>query len=170
MFDWADNVDQGAADADIERMGLDVLDGSNSLVPAKVGNLAQVVALPRYLAGFLVVLAFATLGYAVTVNTRRRLGEHATLRALGLTPRGGSLVVATQAATVTGLAMLIGTPIGVLFGSRIWTSIAERATVVVRSVVPSFSIAMALVFLTLAATTAAISSIAGAFIGCASPG
>lgn len=142
LFDWGDDVDAGRADRELEAEGFRVFGDVGGVEPAKVTNLGQVSELPTYLAVFLGVLALATLGHALATGSRRRVREQATLRALGLTSRAGAAVVAVQAAVVAVLALGIGIPLGLLVGSRIWTSIAEHAHVVVRTVLPTGWVAM----------------------------
>lgn len=141
LFQWADGVDPAVANRVLRRAGISVFTNADALTPARVTNLGEVKALPRYLAGLLGVLALATLAHALALSTRRRTREGATLRALGLTPRAGSEVVGAQATTIVAIAVVCGVPIGVLLGTRVWTLLAERANVVVRTVAPGGSIA-----------------------------
>jgi hypothetical protein len=142
LFDWRDDVDARAADRELHRAGMGVLTNSGALKPASVSNLGEVATLPRYLAVFLGILSLATFANALIVSVRRRSHELATLRALGMTPRATSAIVTSQALTIVGVAVLLGLPAGILLGTRIWTSIAESAYVIVRSVVPGSWIAL----------------------------
>jgi hypothetical protein len=140
LFDWKPGVDAVAAERDLRRAGFAVLTNENGLTPARVTNLGEVETLPRYLAGFLGVLALVTFGYALSLTTRRRRREAATLRALGFTARSGAAVVGVQSLAVFATALVIGVPVGLLLGTRIWTVIAENANVLVLVSVPSVAI------------------------------
>jgi putative ABC transport system permease protein len=95
-----------------------------------------------------------TIGHALAVAVRLRTTELATLRALGMTARGTLGIVAMHASTIVAVGTAIGVPIGIVAGSRIWTSIAERAHVVVLAVLPVSAIAALL--LAIAVVTAAL--------------
>ena len=64
------------------------------------------------------------------------------MRALGMTPRASSAMVASQALVLVGIAILVGVPVGLALGTRIWQPIADGAYVVVRSVTPGSWIAL----------------------------
>jgi hypothetical protein len=142
LFEWSRRVDGRRADRTLAASGLDVLTGADTLKPASVTNLGQVEEMPRYLAAFLAVLSLVTLGHAITTGTRRRAREFGTLQALGVTPRARATIVATHTLTIVGIALLVGVPVGLLLGTRVWSSIADRANVVVRSVVPGSWVAV----------------------------
>ena len=136
VFQWSDGVDARRADRALGASGLRVLTNAHALEPASVTNLGQVETLPRYLAVFLAILSLVTVGYALWASVRARSGEFATLKALGMTPSSLVGIVATQALTIVGIAFLVGVPVGVLVGRRIWTPIANGANVIVRSIAP----------------------------------
>lgn len=137
VFEWDDKVDARRADRQLTASGLRVFSNREALKPASVTNLGEVVTVPRYLAAFLGILSLATFGHALSTSVRRRSRELVTLRALGMTPRANSAVVASHALTVVGIATVIGVPIGVALGNWIWRPIAEGAHVVVLSVIPA---------------------------------
>ncbi len=157
VFQWADGVEARRADRTLAASGLRVLTNARALNPASVTNLGQVETLPRYLAVFLAILSLVTVGYALWTSVRARAGEFATLRALGMTPRSLVGIVATQALTIVGIAFLVGVPVGVLVGGRIWTPIANGANVVVRSIAPGRWLAVLLA--TMAVVTVILASI-----------
>jgi putative ABC transport system permease protein len=64
------------------------------------------------LAGLLTALAFAVLGQFVVTSARRRPRDFAILRAIGMTRGQLSAVTAWQVTTLTGLALLVGVPLG----------------------------------------------------------
>ena len=55
------------------------------------------------------------LANALLVTLRLRARELATVRALGITPRASSLIIATYAATILVVALALGIPIGLAF-------------------------------------------------------
>jgi hypothetical protein len=137
-FDWADGVNAARADRELEAAGFTLFNSSDTavLAPARVTNLGEVRRVPRYLAVFLGVLALVTLGHALATSARRRAHETATLRALGMSRHGGAAILLAQAATIVLVALVIGFPLGLLLGDRIWTVIAEGAHVIVETIVP----------------------------------
>jgi putative ABC transport system permease protein len=150
VFDWANGTDTRAADRQLNASGLQVLTNDDALKPASVTNLGQVTTLPRYLAVFLGVMSLATLAHALSVSVRRRSREIATMRALGMTSRASSAVVVSHAVILVGIAIVVGVPLGLALGTRIWEPIAASAYVVVRSVTPASWIALHLLALVVA--------------------
>jgi ABC-type lipoprotein release transport system permease subunit len=157
LFDWADGVDTRAADRQLATVGLQVLTNENALQPSSVSNLGQVEALPRFLAAFLVLLSVVAIGNALLFNVRLRASELATFRALGMTARTSTAIVGNHALAMVGLALVIGVPLGLAAGTRIWTPIANRAHVVVRTVSPALLISTyALAIVVVASFAAAV--------------
>jgi hypothetical protein len=154
LFEWLPGVDARRADRELAGAGLPVLTSDDTLKPASVTNLGQVDEMPRYLAAFLALLAFVTLGHAIATSTRRRAGDLATMQALGMTRRARAAIVATQTLTITVIALALGVPVGIALGTRIWRSIAEQANVVVLSVVPASWVTLAVFGMLIAAIAA----------------
>ena len=73
------------------------------------------------------------------------------MRALGMTPRASSAVVVSHALVLVGIAIVVGVPVGIAIGARIWRPIAEGAYVVVRSVTPGSWIALHVLGIVIAA-------------------
>jgi putative ABC transport system permease protein len=144
-FEWARGVDAEAADRGLASGGLPVLTNELALKPAAVNNLGEVEALPRYLALFVGLLCLVTLGHALAVSVRLRAREMGTLRTLGMTPRASGAIVGSHALTIVAIAVAVGVPVGLRAGERVWTPIANRAHVVVRTVAPWSWIALLLV-------------------------
>jgi predicted lysophospholipase L1 biosynthesis ABC-type transport system permease subunit len=142
-FNWADGVNARRADRELEAAGFTLFtsDDGAALMPARVSNLGEVERVPRYLAAFLGLLALVTLAHALATSARRRARETATLRALGLSRRGGVAILVVQAATIVLVGLVVGVPVGLLLGDRIWTVIAEGAHVVVETIAPMAGIA-----------------------------
>jgi predicted lysophospholipase L1 biosynthesis ABC-type transport system permease subunit len=143
-FAWAEGVNAARANRKLEAEGFTIFSSADApaLVPARVTNLGEVERVPRYLAAFLGVLALVTLGHALATSARRRARETATLRALGFTRRASAAVLMVQAATIVLVALLVGVPLGLLLGDRIWTVIADGANVVVLTVAPVLAVGL----------------------------
>jgi hypothetical protein len=136
VFDWADGVDEEAADRSLLEDELRVQTTQTELQPPTVTNLAQVEVLPRYLALFVALLSLTTLAHATWIGVRLRARELATLQALGMTHRSTAAVVWCQALVLVVVALVLAVPIGIAVGRQIWRPIAEDAHVVVRPDVP----------------------------------
>jgi ABC-type lipoprotein release transport system permease subunit len=70
---------------------------------------------PTALAVVLAVLGLAALGQFIVVSGRRRR-DFAILRTLGLARRQVRVITAWQVSTITGLALTVGIPLGVVAG------------------------------------------------------
>jgi ABC-type lipoprotein release transport system permease subunit len=130
LVDLQPGVDAGEAIArvDAELSAVDpTFDGALETIdpPEEIALLAQVRRLPLALAVFLAVLAIAAVGHSLTTAVRRRAGDLAMLRALGMTRRQTRLVVATQATVLALVGLIFGVPLGLLVGMRVWRAIAE---------------------------------------------
>jgi hypothetical protein len=100
---------------------------------AKPAELRQLDASMPYLRATVVVayaILLAVVGHALWTRARARRRERATLRAVGFT--GGQLdrVTLVQAVPVGLFALLLGVPIGIVAGRRVYTRFAESLAVV----------------------------------------
>jgi hypothetical protein len=95
--------------------------------PSEVEQLRDVSVLPLALAAFLILLAFAAVGHALSIAVRRRRHELAVLRALGLTRRQSRLVIVTQATLLAVIGLVFGIPLGVALGRTLWRAAADTA-------------------------------------------
>ena len=93
--------------------------------PAEVSNLGSVRALPRWLAAFVAALGVASLVHVLVTTVRRRRGELATLRTLGITPQQTLSCIVWQAATVTAVGLAVGVPLGLIAGDAAWFAITD---------------------------------------------
>jgi ABC-type lipoprotein release transport system permease subunit len=75
---------------------------------------ARIEGTPTVLAVVLAVLGLAVLGQFIVVSGRRR--DFAILRTLGLAGRQVRVITAWQVSTITGLALTVGIPLGVVAG------------------------------------------------------
>jgi putative ABC transport system permease protein len=98
--------------------------------PSNVDNLDELGGLPWALAAFLAVLAAIAAAHALVSTTRRRRRDLAVLRVLGFV--GGQLCGALrwQALTVAAVGLVLGVPVGLTAGHRIWSALAEAVGVV----------------------------------------
>ncbi len=98
--------------------------------PVDVVNFGRVAGLPLLVGGVLALLALGTLVHLLVTAIRRRCGELAVLKVLGLVPRQLRGVVAWQATTVGLAALLVGLPLGVVLGRRVWITFAHQLGVI----------------------------------------
>jgi hypothetical protein len=92
--------------------------------PAEVQIIKDVVVLPLALSGFLAVLAAGAVGHALALAVRRRRGELAVLRALGLTRRQARMVVITHGSVLAAIGLAVGIPLGIVIGRDVWRVVA----------------------------------------------
>jgi predicted lysophospholipase L1 biosynthesis ABC-type transport system permease subunit len=109
--------------------------------PAAVDNVAELGRLPEILAGVLAVIGLVAVAHAVVLAVRRRRRELAVLAALGMTRWQRARIVMAMAATMVGLGLLIGVPIGALVGTFVWGLIAQDLRVDWAADVPVLTIA-----------------------------
>lgn len=93
--------------------------------PATVADVAAMRAIPVALAGVLALALAVGLGVAISAATRGRRRELAILRALGCTGRQLTASVQWHAATVVGVGILVGLPLGVAAGRITYRAYAE---------------------------------------------
>jgi predicted lysophospholipase L1 biosynthesis ABC-type transport system permease subunit len=131
-FQWAPSTDDRGADAELAARGFTVMNPDDALMPGSVTNLGQVVALPRYVAILVGLLALVSLANAIEITTRQRRRDWATLKALGITGRSTVAIALWYCATIAAVSLAVGVPLGLITGHQVWLPIAERAHVVVR--------------------------------------
>jgi hypothetical protein len=88
-------------------------------------TLEDLRVLPTALGGFLALLAFGAVGYALSTAVRRRGHELAVLRTLGLTGRQARLVIVTQATLLAVVGLAAGIPLGLAVGRAVWRVVAD---------------------------------------------
>jgi ABC-type lipoprotein release transport system permease subunit len=99
-------------------------------LPQDVVYLRNVRSLPIALAIFLVFLAIAALGHALTSAVRRRRRDLAVLRAMGFRPRQSAALIAWLATTVGVIGLAVGIPLGIVAGRLVWRWVADRTPLV----------------------------------------
>ena len=107
------------------RSALDPLPARSSGEPREVQALSDVSGLPTLLGALLAVLAAATLTHTLISSVRRRRVELAVLRTMGFVRRQVWLSVFWQTATLVAIALVVGIPLGALFGRLAWNLFAE---------------------------------------------
>jgi predicted lysophospholipase L1 biosynthesis ABC-type transport system permease subunit len=128
-----------------ERLALIRRTGTNfdlSLRPAVVGKLTHVRGVPYALAALVAAAAVAALAHLLVATTRRRRREVAILKTLGLRRRDVGATVYVQSATTVAIGCLVGIPLGVVVGERVWDALANRLGVVPEPVLPLAPIAL----------------------------
>jgi ABC-type antimicrobial peptide transport system permease subunit len=98
--------------------------------PADQQNLRNVRGLPMLFAVFLLALAMGALAHVTSSVLRRRRGEIAVLRSLGLTPRQARACLAWQATTLAAIGLLVGVPLGIALGRSIWRLVTDATPMV----------------------------------------
>ncbi len=91
--------------------------------PAEVDRLAAVEDLPRYLAGFLALLAATAVSFATATTVRQRRRDLAVLRVLGMTGRHVRTVVTVLVLAVTGAGAVLGGALGLVIGRQVWRAV-----------------------------------------------
>lgn len=89
-------------------------------VPTDLVNFGRVQNLPILLGVGLGGLALATIAHLLVTSVRRRRRDFAILRTLGFTRWQVRRTVAWQAATLAGIALVIGLPLGIVGGRAGW--------------------------------------------------
>ena len=123
--------------------------------PGDLTSIARVDSLPGVLAGVLALLAAVTLAHTLVSSVRRRRRDLAVLKTLGFVRRQVSFAVVWQATTLSGIALLIGVPLGGALGRWVWTLFTTQLGVSADAVTPPLPI-----LLTIPATLLAANAIA----------
>ena len=97
--------------------------------PGEIERLEAVEQLPRYLAVFLAVLAAVSVTYVSAMTVRRRRGDLAVLRVLGMTAADVRSVVTYQVLALTVSGAVVGAGLGVAVGRQVWRVIAADVSV-----------------------------------------
>jgi hypothetical protein len=127
---FANGVDVQAKIARLGDEAGDTVLVSPAAEPADQQNLRNVRGLPLLFAVFLLALAVAALAHVSSSVLRRRRGELAILRSLGLTPRQVRACLAWQATTLTVIGLVVGVPLGIALGRSIWRLVTEATPMV----------------------------------------
>ena len=104
--------------------------------PNAVTDYALIDGTPEVLAGILAVLGLAVLAQFVVASARRRRHDFAIMKVLGLLRRQLTAVSAWQVTTLTGLALLMGLPLGVAGGRWAWDLFAANVGLPAGAITP----------------------------------
>ncbi len=104
--------------------------------PNGVTGYARIDGTPEVLAGILAVLGLAVLGQFAVASARRRRRDFAILRTLGLLRRQLTAITAWQVTALTGLALLVGLPLGVAAGHWAWGLFAGNVGLSAAAITP----------------------------------
>ena len=92
--------------------------------------------LPLLLGGVLALIAAIGIAHLLVTSIRRRRHDLAILKTLGFVPAQVRRAIAWQATTLAVVALLIGVPLGIVFGRLIWSVFADRVGVLAETVTP----------------------------------
>ncbi|MGH9093919.1 MAG: FtsX-like permease family protein [Acidimicrobiales bacterium] len=104
--------------------------------PRDIGNYARIQATPLALALTLALLGIATLANVLLTSIRRRRRDLAVLKTLGFVRRQVSATVAWQSTAFAVVALVVGLPVGVAAGSKVWEVFADSIGVSRDAAVP----------------------------------
>ncbi len=93
-------------------------------------NLKGVRPLPALFAVFTILLALGALGHVTVSVLRRRRGELAVLRAIGVTPGQTWRCLLWQASYLGAVGVALGIPLGASVGRSAWQSVADATPMV----------------------------------------
>jgi putative ABC transport system permease protein len=155
---------RGASARALQQIATDmstISDGGVDVVPvqrpAEIINYRSLGATPALLGGALAVGAASAFALTLISTIRHRRRDVALLKTLGFTRRQLAAVVAWQSTVAVGIGVVVGVPVGVVFGRWLWDLFAHDIDVVPAPTVPALSIVLvALSALVLANLVAAV--------------
>ena len=106
------------------------------ITPAQVSNIGLVSSQPAWLAVIVGLLAGAALIHALVTSVQSNRRQIGVLKSIGFTRRQVMSTVAWHASLLTGAALLVGIPLGVVVGRLTWSAIVDNLGVVSAPVVP----------------------------------
>jgi hypothetical protein len=123
--------------------------GGLALVPAQrsaeIVNSDDIGSSPTLLSGAVALSALTALAVALTAAVRRRRRDLALLKALGFTRRQLSITVAWQATGTVVVGLVVGVPVGIVFGRALWGLFARQLDVLAEPTIPLVAIAIVVV-------------------------
>lgn len=125
------------------RLGSTISDAEPAEVPIELLNLANVRTIPYVLAAYLAVLAVAAVAHVLASSTRRRRGDFAVLRAIGMTRRSTRGIVHSQGTAIALVGLAAGIPVGIALGRVAWVHVAD--TVPLTAIPPAVAVAVILI-------------------------
>jgi hypothetical protein len=150
-------VDERAAIARLAGQIGDTVTVAPPSEPADQLNLRNVRPLPFLFAGFSLALAVAALAHISATVLRRRRGELAVLRSLGMTPLQVRACLGWQATTLAAVGLVVGVPLGMALGRLAWRAVADATPMIYVAPLAVLALALAVpVALTVANLVAAL--------------
>lgn len=110
------------------------------LRPAQIVNYRSIGSTPLILAVGLAVGALVALALTLIASVRHRRRDLALLKALGLTPRQLSSIVAWQSTVAAIVGIVVGIPLGIVIGRQLWILFAQNIDAVPDPTVPVLSL------------------------------
>jgi hypothetical protein len=104
--------------------------------PAEIDGYRSARGMPLAVGGVLVLLLLATLTHVLVSTMRRRAADLAILRALGASSRNLVTTLRWQALVLTGTAILIGLPLGLIASRFAWAAFSSQLGVAPGTVTP----------------------------------
>jgi ABC-type lipoprotein release transport system permease subunit len=105
--------------------------------PTNLVNFGQAVDFPLLLEATLVLFGAAALAHVLIVSVTRRRRQFALLKVLGFVHHQVRTAMCWQAATVAGVGVVVGVPVGLVLGQVIWRDFASALGAVPLAVVPA---------------------------------
>lgn len=128
------NADPASRGNDVTVLGV--------LRPAQIVNYRTIGSTPVVLAVGLAAGAIVALGFTLSASVRRRRRDLALLKALGFAPRQLAQAVAWQGTVAALLGVVIGIPLGIVFGRLLWDDFARTLNAVPDPTVPVLAIVL----------------------------
>ena len=113
--------------------------------PAEIDGYRNARRLPLVIGIVLVLLLVATLTHVLVSTMRRRTGDLAVLRALGCTPRNLVATMCWQSLVLTGTALAIGIPLGLVADNLAWRAFSRQLGIAPGTVAPFSTLTIAAV-------------------------
>ena len=108
--------------------------------PAEITDYRSMGVAPLVLAGALAAGAVASLWLTLAASVRRRRGDLAMLKTLGLTRRQLAATVAWQSTVTVVAGSAIGVPLGIALGRYLWDRFAGEISVIPEPSVPVLTV------------------------------
>jgi ABC-type lipoprotein release transport system permease subunit len=110
--------------------------------PTDLVNFGRVQDLPLLLGIALALLALLTIAHLLLTSVRRRRRDFAVLRSLGFTRRQVRSAVSWQASALSGAALCLGVPAGIVCGRIAWKIFADQLGILPVTVLPLVALAV----------------------------
>ena len=124
--------------------------------PTDVVNFGRVQELPLLLGIALSLLALVTIVHLLLTSVRRRRRDFAVLRSIGFTRDQVRATISWQACTLTGVALAVGIPAGIVCGRVAWRLFAGQLGIEPIVVLPAILVLVVPAALVLAVAVAAV--------------